>query len=181
DAAGPPNKFSLPAEIQPPGVARVVALDNVGQREHLPSTLTIKRHGYQRVAVDTADLFAGCQVVERGGPSLRRDTKRQPVAGATPVEPEDQARTLLVASVVSREDAEAASIADERCAADFLVSESRPPHQRPIAEHPQVMTVVAAHVVRHDQSVMIASRPREWRALPGGGRSPAPEYPVRPG
>ena len=41
-----PNKLSLPAEIEPPSVARVVALDNVGQREHLPSTLTIKRHGY---------------------------------------------------------------------------------------------------------------------------------------
>ena len=68
----------------------------------------------------------------------RRHTKGDTAAGAATVEAKYQPRSFRRAAVHEGIDAERAVGADEPCLDPFDKIETRPPHQRAIAEHPEV-------------------------------------------
>ena len=68
----------------------------------------------------------------------RRNAERDAAAGAAAVEPEHQAGLFRGAAMVERINAERTVLADQPRRNLFDEVEARPPHQRAIAEHPEV-------------------------------------------
>ncbi len=83
-------------------------------------------------------LLAAAQILHRVAAQLGRNPEGDATAGAAAVEPEHQAGLFRSAAMVERIDAERAMFADQPRRSLFNELEARPPHQRAIAEHPQV-------------------------------------------
>ena len=84
-------------------------------------------------------LLAAAQIVDGLVAQLGRDPEGDAAAGAAAVEPEHEAGLFRRAAMVERIDAERAMLADQPRRNLFDEVEARPPHQRAIAEHPEVV------------------------------------------
>src|SRR5262249_20277887 len=80
-------------------------------------------------------------------PELSRDTEGDAAAGAAAVEPQHETGLLWCTTVIERIDAERAMLADQPGRHLRDERKTRLPHQRAIAEHPQVALEVALGVV----------------------------------
>src|SRR5690606_34908953 len=92
-----------------------------------------------RVAIGSADLLARGQIFECLETAFCCNPEGKAMTCAAAVQSEDKAGSLRRAAVVGRIQAEAAPIADECRASDLFVGEAWSPHERPVAEHPQVL------------------------------------------
>src|SRR4029077_18293285 len=92
------------------------------------------------LAVDVGGLLAAAQIFNRFVAPLRNHPERDAAAGAAAVQTEHEARLFRRATMVERVDAQRAVFADQarRNLLDDL--EARPPHQRSVAENPQVVS-----------------------------------------
>ena len=141
---------------QPPGILHMAAVDHIGQRADALARLVLKPDRAHHLAIDRGDLFARAQICDGRGALLVRDPKRDAAAGAAAVEPEHQAGLFRRSAMDEGIDAERAVLADQprRNLLDEL--EARPPHQRAVAEHPEV----AFGQFRFGQDISLASRAR---------------------
>src|ERR1700736_2109622 len=116
----------------------MAAVDHVSQRADALARLVLQPHRPHHLAIDRGDLLARAQVSDSSGAVFFRDPKRDAAAGASAVEAEHEAGLFRRPPMHEGIDAERAMLADQprRDLLDEL--EARPPHQRAIAEHPQV-------------------------------------------
>ena len=73
---------------------------------------------------------------------IRRQAKSDALATAAPIQPEDKAALFPRAPVVLRIDAKGAVPAMQPGLSPFQIVETRPPHQRSIAEDPDFRVIV---------------------------------------
>ena len=83
-------------------------------------------------------LFAAAQIFDCFSAQFCRDPEGDAAAGAAAVEPEHEAGLFRRAAMVEGIDAERAMLADQPRRDLLDERKTRPPHQRAIAEHPQV-------------------------------------------
>src|SRR5512132_3404708 len=144
--AGPPARpnddlrGALDGELA--GVLRVGRISH----ERVRGNLAVRRrHRQAGGAVRVRNQLAFVEVRLDRGEFGRRDPERQPLAGATRGEAEDQPRFLRRTSIVMRIDAERAMVALQHRRQGLLVAKARSPHQRSIAEYP--IALIVSHVV----------------------------------
>ena len=132
------HEAQLVAQRQPPGILHMAAIDHIGQRADPLAGFVFEPHGTHHFAIDMGGLLAAAQILDDVAALLRRHPERDAAAGAAAVEPEHQAGLFRGAAMVERIDAERAVLADQP-GRDLLDEvETRPPHQRAVAEHPEV-------------------------------------------
>ena len=83
-------------------------------------------------------LLAPAQISDRRLAPAGRNAERDAPAGASAVEAENQPRLLRRSAMVERIDAERPVLADQPRRDLLGKIESRPPHQRTVAKHPEV-------------------------------------------
>ena len=137
-----PDVMHALGKRQPSGILHVAAIDDEAQRPHLPPRFLLELDPPHRFQIDGRDLFAGAQIgdglfARRGG-----DPKGDAAAHAAAVEPEHQARPLRRAAMDERIDAQRPVQADEPRRHAFDEVEAGTPHQRAIAEDPEVFGVM---------------------------------------
>ncbi len=138
------------------------AVDDIGER--FDRFLgTHHRNTFDNFEINMGELFTLAEIRERFLPPATRNFKNNTPARTTAIQSKDEAWRNWCATVLMRVDAETAveSVKRARLLAQEL--ETRPPHERAVAEHP---AIPATH---HD--VTLSSEP---------GRNPAPRYPARP-
>src|SRR5512132_1554386 len=144
--AGPPARPNddlrgvLDGELA--GILRVGRISH----ERVRGNLAVRRrHRQAGGAVRVRNQLAFVEVRLDRREVRRRDPERQPLAGATRGEAEDQPRFLRRTSVIMRIDAERAMIALQHPRQGLLVAKARSPHQRSIAEY--LIALIVSHVV----------------------------------
>ena len=83
-------------------------------------------------------LLAAAQIVHGAAALLGRDPECDAAAGAAAIEAEHEAGLFGRPAMVERIDAERPMLADQPRRDVFDELEARPPHQRAVAEHPEV-------------------------------------------
>ena len=128
----------LVGERQPAGVLHMAAVDDIGERGDAFTRFVLQPHRAHHLAIDRGHLLARPQIGDHVGTVLFSDAEGDAAAGAAAVEPQHQARLLRRAAMHEGIDAERAVLADQPGRDAFLEFEARPPHQRSVAEHPEV-------------------------------------------
>ena len=176
DAPRPADQARLHGERQLPRVARVRPLDDVGERHHLPVFALGDLDRQMRLAIDAVDLLARAQIGDGGCRVRRADAIDDAGAGAAAVEPQHHAGPFGRAAMMHGVDAEAAAIADHAGAPRFLEGKAWPPHQRSVAEHPQIVMRDA-----HDPEGFLSAARDPSQRCRAAGRSRERRCPGRPG
>ena len=134
--ADEPHQFG---KRQAAGILGMARFDDIGENPGAPAIGEGRRQIC--LVIDERDLFALAQIgdgrVAQGGGDPEGDAP----ACAAAVEPEHEPRPIRRTAMDVRIDAQRAVIAAHRRERPFLEVESRPPHQRAIAEHPQIATI----------------------------------------
>src|SRR6266704_5828561 len=116
----------------------MTAVDHIGQRTDSLPGFVFEPNRTHHLAIDVGRLLAAAQIVHGVAAVLRRDPEGYAAAGAATVEPEHKTGRFRRPAVIERIDAEGAMLADQPRRNLLDEFEALPPHQRTIAEHPQV-------------------------------------------
>src|ERR1700738_4239936 len=127
------------SQREPSGILHMTTIDHIGQRADPLPGFVFKPDRTHHFAIDVGGLLAAAPLVHGVAALLGRDPECDAAAGAAAVEAEHKAGLFRRPAMVERIDAERAMLADQprRDLLDEL--EARPPHQRAVAEHPQVV------------------------------------------
>ncbi|MDA9455816.1 hypothetical protein XI00_16525 [Bradyrhizobium sp. CCBAU 21359] len=128
----------LLGEREAAGILHMAAVDDIGERGDALARIVLQPHRAHHLAIDRGDLLARPQIRDDLGAVLFSDTEGDAAAGAAAVEPEHQARLLRRAAMDEGIDAERPVLADQPRRDALLEVEARSPHQRAVAEHPEV-------------------------------------------
>ncbi len=133
------NVMQLLLERKPAGILPVSTVDHVAQCRHPLLGLALEPDRARAFAIDRGDLFARAQIGD--GPSAFGcgHTVSDAATGPTPVKTKHQARPLRCSAVDKGINAEGSMSADEPRLDTFDEPKLRPPHQRAIGKHPQVL------------------------------------------
>ncbi len=134
--------MELLVERQTPGILRMAAVDHVAERAHGSLRLALEPDPPDALAIHHGDLLACPQIRDRLGAQRGCDSIRNAAAGAAAVEAQHQAGTLGRPAMVERIDAERPMGADQPCLDLLQKLKARPPHQRAIAENPDVCEIL---------------------------------------
>ena len=134
---------------QPSGILHMAAIDDEAQRPYLPPRFLLELDPPHRFQIDCRHLFAPAQIGD--GLLARRgcDPKGDAAAHAAAVEPQHQAGPLRRAAMDERIDAQRPVQADQPRRHAFDEVEARTPHQRAVAEDPEVFGVVPVQQFLH--------------------------------
>src|SRR5258707_9986674 len=116
----------------------MTAIDHVSQRADPLPGFVFQPDRAHHLAIDVGGLLAAAQILHGVVAALGRDPKRNAAAGAAAVEPEHEAGLFPRPAMVERINAERAVLADQPRRDLLEELEAWPPHQRAIAEHPEV-------------------------------------------
>src|ERR1700722_10039419 len=113
-------------------------VDHVSERGDTLAGLILQPDRTHDFAIDVGGLLATAQIIHSVVAPFCRDAKRDAATGAAAIEAKHQAGLFRRPAMVERIHAERPMLADQprRNLLDEL--ESRPPHQRPVSEDPQV-------------------------------------------
>ena len=114
------------------------AIDHISERADPPARVVLEPDGARHFAIDVGGLLALPQIRNCGLAPAGRNAERDAPAGAAAVEPKNQPRLLRRSAMVERIDAERPMLADQPRRHLLGKIESRSPHQRTIAEHPEI-------------------------------------------
>src|ERR1700722_18451164 len=116
----------------------MTAIDHVSERADALARLIIEPYRPHHFAIDRGDLLALAQVGDGCRALFLRNPERDAAAGAAAVEAEHEAGLFRRPPGHKGINAERAVLADQPRRNPLEKFEARPPHQRTIAEHPQV-------------------------------------------
>ena len=120
----------------------MIAVGGVGDGHDLAPV--VQMQAMARFEIDRCDLFAFAQIGKRGHGLFVRHAKSDAPAAPAPIKPENKTRAIRRAPVMDGRDAQGPVIAMQG-RADFLrVVKAWPPHQRSIAENPEI-AIVGVH------------------------------------
>jgi hypothetical protein len=134
-----PHEAQLLGERKPSGILDVATVDYIGERADPLPGFVFKPDRAHDFAIDIGGLLAAAQIVHGNAAQFRRDPERNAATGATAVEAEHKAGFFRSSAMVKRIHAQRAMLADQPRGHLLDKGEAGPPHQRPIAEHPQVV------------------------------------------
>jgi len=124
----------------------VRGMRRVGDERQRPDGLAVAQaHCDQARVIGAARHLARPQARQRAADLAAADAKRHAPAGAAVAEPHDEARTAKRAAIARGKDAQRAVIAVRAAGDACLVGEARRPHERAIAEHPEIAFRQARH------------------------------------
>ncbi len=130
------DEFEQARMVEPARILRMPPVDQIGQRLDLPAIG--QPDGAESLVIDLVELLALGQVgmgrLHLGGGHAEGDA----VAGAAMVKAEHEARRLDRATMPHRIDAERPMGTAQQGRDALDMRETRPPHQRAIAEDPEV-------------------------------------------
>jgi len=140
--------------IETSGILGMAAVDDVdestgpGSAKQLCDAIMLRPCGIERdgeasFGIDARDLFPLPQVGEGFRRPPGRHAKRHAQARSAAIEPQYEAGPFRRAAVNVREHAERAVIAVDAGHVAFEERETRPPHQRAVAEHPEIARFAA--------------------------------------
>jgi hypothetical protein len=134
---------------QTAGILSVTAVDHVAKRLHLPSGPVFQIDAPRGFAVNGSDLLAATQI----GNGLRARRCGDPVgnapAHAAAIEPQHQAGLFRPTAMDERIDAERPMQSQKPRRRPFEGREPRAPHQRSVAEYPQVAAFLSLALRHH--------------------------------
>src|ERR1700754_4073885 len=155
-----PHVMELLVERQTPGILRMAAVDHVADRAHGSLGLALEPNAPDGLAIKHRDLLARPQIRDGLGAQRGCDPIRNAAAGAAMVKAEHQARTLGRPAMVERIDAERPVGADQPCLDPLQKFKAWPPHQRAIAENPDVCGIMRrVHRSFHNHEKLSLSKP----------------------
>ena len=131
-------QMELALEIEAPGILRVAAIDHVEECSDLPGRVGGERDPPHGFAIDHGDLLARAQVFDCCVAPVGRDPIGDAAAGAAEVEAEHEAGPLGRAAMDEGVHAQPPVQAGQSRRDAFQMRESGPPHQRAVAEYPEV-------------------------------------------
>ncbi len=123
--------------IEPPRILRMAAVRDIAQGSDDPPVGEPRTN--QDFTVDECHLLTGAEIGAgrfRGGAF---DPKGDAFAGAAAIEPEHETWTILRPAMHMGIDAQRTMIAADESPLALREREARPPHQRPIGEHPKII------------------------------------------
>jgi hypothetical protein len=123
--------------IKPACILRVLPVDQIGQGPDLPSVR--QAHRAENLAIDLVDLLALGQIGMRRLDLVGRNPEGNALASSAMIKPQHEAGSLDRATMADRIDAERPMRAAEQGRNALDIREARPPHQRAIAEDPEVL------------------------------------------
>ena len=115
------------------------AVDHIAKRRHPPLGIATQPDGSHGLAIDHGGLLTRPQIRKRLTALCSSDPIRHAAAGAALVEAKHQARPFRRSAMDERINAKRPVGADEPRLDPFNKVEARPPDQRAIAEHPEVV------------------------------------------
>src|SRR5262245_42894192 len=136
------HKMELPVKTQTPGILRMPPVHAEGQSAHASLRLSPNRDRSPSLEVDLGDLLARTEIVDRGCAGAGGNPKCHAATRTAPVEPQHQTGFLGGSTVDERIHAQGAMQPDTTSGRTFQEFKTWPPHQRAIAEHPEVFGVV---------------------------------------
>ena len=144
-----PDMMHALRKRQPPGILHMAAIDDEAQRPHLPPRFLLELDPPHRFQIDRRHLLARAQIgdgllARRGG-----DPKGDAAAHSAAVEPQHQAGPLRRAAMDKRIDAQRPVQADEPRRHAFDEVEARIPHQRAVAEDPEIFGAMPVEQFLH--------------------------------
>ena len=128
---------------QPPGILGMIAIDDIGQRLRAAAVGELQRHRFFQI--DRSHQFALAQIGDGVVAVAAGDAEGDALTGAAMVKPKDKAGTLRRAAMDMGEDAQRAVIAMHPGQRAVDEVEARPPHQRAIAKHPEIVVAFRLH------------------------------------
>src|SRR4051812_42805728 len=134
-----PDIAELVGKREAPGILNMAAVDHIGQRADPRTRIVVEPDRAHYLAIDMGGLFALAQIGDGGIAPVGRNAEGDAAASASAVEAEDQARPSRWAGVFDGKTARRGLPADRPRRLRFDESKARPPHQRAITEHPEVM------------------------------------------
>ncbi len=134
---------------QPPGILHMTAIDDETQRPHLSPRFLFELDPSHRFQVDGGHLLARAQIFDGLLMQRRGDPKGNAAAHAAAVETEHQTGPFRGAAMHEGIDAQRPVQPDEARRHAFSKVEARIPHQRPIAEDPEIPGVEPVHQFLH--------------------------------
>src|SRR3954447_10145673 len=133
------DMVQLLLERKATGILRVTAIDHVAQRADTACWTRVEPNGPHRFAIDQGDLLARAQVSDGLRALDSAHVVSDAAASAAVIKAEHEPWPLGRAAVYERIDAQRAVRADEACLPAFQERETRPPHERAIGKHPQIL------------------------------------------
>ncbi len=130
--------MELLVERQTPGILRMAAVNHVADRAHSSLGLALEPDAPTALAIHHGDLFACPQIGNRLAAQGGCDPIRNAATGASVVKAEHQAGAFSRPAMVERIDAERPVGADQPCLDPLQKLKTWPPHQRAIAENPDI-------------------------------------------
>ena len=146
---------------EPSGVLRMAAVDGVADRFDSPLGLAFEPGRARGFPIHRRHLLARPQISEGVGTLRRRDAIGDAAARAALVDAEHKTRPFGRTPVHERIDAQRAVQPDHARRRTLQIFEARPPDQRAIAEHPEIigcMIEIGIHGRTHKERLAI--RPR---------------------
>src|SRR5271155_5850130 len=116
----------------------MAAIDHIGQRADALPGGVFEPDRTHHLTIDIGGLLAGAQIFDGGVTKPGRDPERDAAASAAAVKSEHEAGLFGGAAMIERIDAQRAMLADQPRWDLLDKFKARPPHQRAVAEHPQV-------------------------------------------
>src|SRR5580704_10528613 len=135
-----PDIAQLFGQRESSGILHVAPVDDISERGYPLAGIVFQPDRTHDFAIDVGGLLAAAQILHGVIAPGCSDSESNPATGAAAIEAQHQAGLFRRAAMVERIDAQRAMLADQprRNLLDEL--EFRPPHQRPVAEDPQVFT-----------------------------------------
>ena len=149
-AAAGADDFEHRVAVEAPRVLRVQPVGDIGQRLHPLAGL--QRHRDRPLDIDRGDLLALAQIADGRLAQRRGDREGHAGAGAAAVEAEHEPGFFGRAAIDVGVDAQGPAPAAHGRPRAGRVGESRPPHQRAVAEHPEVAVRRALDRRRRDDA-----------------------------
>ena len=134
--------MQLLGQAEPAGILLVAAIDHVAKRLHVLLRVVVEPDPAPGLAIDHGDLLARAQIVDGLGPLVGRHPVGDAAAIAAAVEAEHQPGLFRRAAMDEGIDAERAVGADQPGMAALKGVEARPPHQRAVAEDPEIAAIL---------------------------------------
>lgn len=133
------NEMKLRVVIETAGVLRMTMVGDIDESPD-PALASVKQHDLAGgFPIHVGDLLTLAQIGHCLSPNRPVDAVGDPAAGSAAVEPKNEPRLFRRAAMDERIDAQGAMQPGEAGRYALAIGKSRPPHQRAIAENPEVL------------------------------------------
>ena len=132
-------QLELAFEIETPSILRMAPIDDKDDSVRLAACQRDAAHGFE---IDLGHLLAFAQICEGGLAAHRRHPVGDAAAAAAAIEAEHEPGLFRCAAMDEGVDAQRPMQANDPGWDPFQMLETRPPHQRAVAEHPKIIVGV---------------------------------------